>query len=37
MSKKLKSTLNNCRTYKSAEIGLDHSLIIANLVMKKPK
>ena len=37
MSKKLKSTLKNCRTYKSAEIGSDHSLVIANLVMKKPK
>ena len=37
MSKKLKSTLKNCRTYNSAEIGSDHSLVIANLVMKKPK
>ena len=37
MSKKLKSTLKNCRTYNSAEIGSDHSLFIANLVMKKPK
>ena len=37
MSKKLKSTLKNCRTYNSAEIESDHSLIIANLVVKKPK
>ena len=37
MFKKLKSTLKNCRTYNSAEIGSDHSLVIANLVMKKPK
>ena len=37
MSKKLKSTLTNYRTYNSAEIESDHSLIIANLVMKKPK
>ena len=34
MSKKLKTTLKNCRTYNSAA---DHSLVIANLVMKKPK
>ena len=37
MFKKLKSTLKNCRTYNSAEIGSDHSLVIAKLVMKKPK
>ena len=37
MSKKLKSTLKNCRPYNSAEIGSDHSLVIANLVMKKQK
>ena len=37
MSKKLKYTLKNCRTYNSAEIGSDHSLVIANLVMKKTK
>ena len=37
MSKKLKSTLKNCRTYNSAEIKSVHSLVIANLVMKKPK
>ena len=26
MSRKLKSTLNNCRSYHSAEIGSDHSI-----------
>ena len=35
MSKKLKYTLKSCRTYNSAEIGSDNSLVIANLVMKK--
>ena len=33
ISKKLKSTVKNCRTYNSAEIVSDHSLVIANLVM----
>ena len=37
ISKKLKSTLKNCRTYNSVEIGSDHSLVIANLVMKNQK
>ena len=37
MSKKLKSTLKNCRTYNSAKIGSDQSLVIANFVMKKAK
>ena len=37
MSKKLKSTLKKCKTYISAEIGSDHLLVIANLVMKKSK
>ena len=37
MYKKLKSTLKNCRTYNSIEIESDHSLVISNLVMKKPK
>ena len=36
MSKKLKSTLKNFRTYNSIEIESDHSLVISNLVMKKP-
>ena len=30
MSRKLKSTLKNCRSYHSAEIGSDHSIVIAN-------
>ena len=33
MSKKLKSILKNCRSYNSADIGSDHSFVIANLVM----
>ena len=37
MSKKLKSTLKNCRTYNSAEIGSDHSLVIDNLLNKPQK
>ena len=37
MSKKLKYTLKNSRTYNSAEIESDHLLVIENLVMKKPK
>ena len=36
MSNTLKSTLKNCRTYNSSEIWSDQSLVIANLVMKKP-
>ena len=37
MSKKLKPTLKNCRSYHSAEIGSDHSIVIANIYVKKIK
>ena len=37
MSKKLKPTLKNCRSYHSAEIGSDHSIVIANIDVKKSK
>ena len=37
MSRKLKSTLKNCRSYHSAEIGSDHSIVIANNDEKKSK
>ena len=37
ISKKLKSTHKNRITYNSVEIGSDHALVIANLVMKKPQ
>ena len=37
ISKKLKSTLKNCKTYNSIEIESDHSLVISSLVMKQPK
>ena len=36
MSKKLKYTLKNCRTYISTEIWSFHSLVIANLVISTP-
>ena len=37
MSKKLKPTLKNCRSYHSAEIGSDHSIVIENIDVKKSK
>ena len=37
MSKKLKPTLKNCRSYHSAEIGSDHSIVIANIDVKNQK
>ena len=35
ISSKLKSTLKNCRSYHSADIGSDHSTVIANTDEKK--
>jgi len=37
MPRKFKSTLKNCRSYHSAEVGSDHSLVIANIIIKKSK
>ena len=37
MSRKLNSTLKNCRSYHSAEIESDHSIVIANTDEKKSK
>ena len=37
MSRKLKSTLKNCRSYHSAEIGSDHSIVNAITDEKKSK
>ena len=37
MPRKLKSTLKNCRSYHSAEIGSDNSIVIANTDEKKSK
>jgi len=37
VSKGLKPTIKNCRSYQSAEVGSDHSLVMANANVRMPK
>ena len=37
IQEKLKSSLKNCRSYQSADIGSDHSLVVANFMLKQKR